>query len=84
MFFFDTADWKRAAACAGRGTSLFFAPDPARRGVASEIERIRRAKAICETCPVIQPCYDYAVQTGSVGIWGKTTERERASRRKAV
>jgi WhiB family redox-sensing transcriptional regulator len=45
-----------------------------------------KAKAICATCRVRRECLAFALQTGQVhGIWGGTTEHERAAvRREAV
>jgi WhiB family redox-sensing transcriptional regulator len=36
-----------------------------------------RAKAICETCPVIVECREYALEWELHGIWGGMTEKER-------
>ena len=57
------------AACANyrpkRGEIDIFFP---RRGEAWEAKR--RAKELCDTCPVIQQCRDYRNQTGTRhGIW---------------
>jgi Transcription factor WhiB len=38
---------------------------------------IERAKAICLTCPVRQPCEQYARSHDEYGVWGGTTEAER-------
>jgi WhiB family transcriptional regulator, redox-sensing transcriptional regulator len=61
--------WRELAACRGADLELFFpgrgeSADPARR--------------ICTSCPVRQPCLDYAITNRIVhGIWGGLTERER-------
>ena len=40
----------------------------------------REAKAVCQTCPVIQKCLDYALSAQEAeGVWGGTTARERES-----
>lgn len=40
--------------------------------------RESRAKEICRTCPVKQPCLDYAVNIREPhGIWGGLNEAER-------
>ena len=81
-FYLET-DWMRAAACRGRH-DVNFCP--------SKIESDAAAKAVCSTCPVVEPCYEYAMKDSSiVGIWGGTsgigrrrireaTERARKSR----
>jgi hypothetical protein len=39
---------------------------------------IRRAKAVCATCPVLWQCYEYAMTNDEeYGVWGGTTRRER-------
>lgn len=70
-------EWQERGACRDESPSLFFAPDhesPHQRRL-----RESAAKAICSKCPVRSACRAYAVQTGELyGIWGGTTERERA------
>lgn len=70
-------EWQERGACRAESPSLFFAPDhesPHQRRL-----RESAAKAICSKCPVRTACRAYAVQTGELyGIWGGTTERERA------
>ena len=40
------------------------------------------ARRICASCPVRQPCLDYAIGHGIVhGIWGGLTERDRRALR---
>jgi WhiB family redox-sensing transcriptional regulator len=38
----------------------------------------RKAKAYCQTCPVKRDCLNYALLYGEDGIWGGTTETDRA------
>lgn len=55
--------WMRQAACKGMG-ALFF-PPPARPesvSVADERRFERRCKQVCHTCPVIEPCLEYALK----------------------
>ncbi len=70
-------DWRERGACRDENPSLFFAPDhesPHQRRL-----RETAAKTICSHCPVRTACRAYAVKTGELyGIWGGTTERERA------
>jgi hypothetical protein len=38
----------------------------------------REAKAVCQTCPVIQKCLDYAISANEPeGVWGGLTVAER-------
>ncbi|MET0786103.1 MAG: WhiB family transcriptional regulator [Paenisporosarcina sp.] len=37
----------------------------------------RRAQDICQSCPVLETCYEYAVKFEHFGVWGGTSERER-------
>ena len=65
--------WHAEAAC--RGTDAIFFVD---RGESAE-----PAKAICSTCPVVDECRDFALDSGEKhGIWGGTSERERRVLRK--
>jgi WhiB family transcriptional regulator, redox-sensing transcriptional regulator len=70
-------DWQERGSCRGENPSLFFAPDhesPHQRRL-----RETAAKTICSRCPVRTACRAYALETGELyGIWGGTTERERA------
>lgn len=41
-------------------------------------ERIRKAKAVCRTCPVKPECLEWALANNvDHGVWGETTERDR-------
>ena len=70
--------WRSAAACRSADPDLFFPisdSGPAR-------EQAAKAKAICATCRVRRECLAFALQTGQIhGIWGGTTEHERAAAR---
>ena len=45
---------------------------------------MRMAKSLCETCPVLLDCRDYAVDAGEQhGIWGGMTVKERRAVRMA-
>lgn len=41
-----------------------------------------RSIAICEGCPVQAQCLKYAMDNNEYGVWGGTTERQRARIRK--
>lgn len=60
-FLFDPAPWKEQAACHGKDPDLFFM----KQGVSS-----RRGRAVCRTCAVEKECKQYALDTGSEGVWG--------------
>lgn len=42
-----------------------------------------KALAICDSCPVLTECKDYALEWELHGIWGGMTERERKEYRSA-
>lgn len=70
-------DWKMRAACIGSDNHSFF-PGPD-----ADPNLVARAKAICDACPVIAECLEYAFETNQIsGIWGGTTEDERRSLRR--
>jgi WhiB family redox-sensing transcriptional regulator len=63
--------WMDDAACRGADTSIFY--DDATR---------RTAVAICNDCPVIDQCADYATRTSEqYGVWGGDTSRLRNNSR---
>jgi WhiB family transcriptional regulator, redox-sensing transcriptional regulator len=62
-------EWMRRGNCANETPSLFFPSD----GVGVEI-----ARKICATCPVKDPCLEYALANRiDHGVWGGCSERER-------
>lgn len=76
--FGDHMPWADAAACgSGVDPELFF---PVATGPAADAAAVR-AKAVCAGCPVIRECREHALRTGATGIWGGTTEAERAEAR---
>lgn len=65
--------WRDRAACRGVDTNLFF-PGP------GQGDKVREARAYCETCPVIGECLRFALHFPDrdlPGIYGGTTEPER-------
>jgi WhiB family transcriptional regulator, redox-sensing transcriptional regulator len=75
------------AKCKGMNQELFFGKEylgrQRHRPTLTSIE-IRRAKAICAVCPVLQDCFDHAMeQDEEYGVWGGTTFRERQRLRAA-
>ena len=70
-------EWQFSAACKDLPSETFFHPD-GERGP-SRKNRIRNAKAICATCPVIKECLQHALKVQEpFGIWGGKSEEERA------
>lgn len=69
--------WQERAACRGPQAAVFFPPSQAERKDEREA-RERRAKTICDGCPVRRECLDYALQIREPhGIWGGLNEVER-------
>lgn len=72
----DLWDWQLEGACRGVDSSLFFHPE-GERGP-SRSRRERHAKAICRSCPVIEPCREHALAVREpYGVWGGLAEWER-------
>ncbi len=70
-------DWQLRALCRGNHAHLFFPPSTFERKDERE-RREERAKAICQVCPVVDPCATYAISIREpFGIWGGLTELER-------
>jgi WhiB family redox-sensing transcriptional regulator len=69
-------DWQMRAACRDIDSSMFFHPEN-ERGPA-KAERDRRAKLICNMCPVIEACRRHALTVHEpYGVWGGLTVAER-------
>ncbi len=67
----SSANWRQDAACRSLPDSMFFL-------AGDDFAGMKRAKAVCEQCPVIDDCLEFAVLTNqSLGIWGGTTPNER-------
>lgn len=61
--------WRLHAACRGVDPDIFY---PAME------EAAEAAKAICDQCPVRQPCLEFALANRErEGVWGGATERDR-------
>lgn len=73
----DPDRWQDHAACRGHDPATFF-PEK------GDVDGIRAAIAICETCPVVDACREHAVDARELeGIWGATTGRQRRTMRSA-
>ncbi|HSL59621.1 MAG TPA: WhiB family transcriptional regulator [Acidimicrobiales bacterium] len=69
--------WQVRAACRGPQAAVFF-PPPQFERKDDKLEREGRAKAICASCSVRQPCLEYALAIREPhGIWGGLNEAER-------
>jgi WhiB family redox-sensing transcriptional regulator len=69
--------WQVKAACRGPQAAVFFPPSHFERKD-EKFEREQRAKAICQTCAVREPCLSFAVKIREPhGIWGGLNELER-------
>ena len=78
--------WQEQAACLGlfqeTGEDLFFPPYTEGRIPAGQAARIKKAKKVCEHCPVIKQCLRYAIRNECTGVWAGTTDSERNHMRK--
>ncbi len=62
-------NWMARGLCANQPPETFFPSD----GVGVEV-----AKRICATCPVAEPCLEYALENRiDHGVWGGCSERQR-------
>lgn len=62
-------EWMARGNCRFEPPATFFPSD----GVGVEV-----AKRICETCPAIEPCLEYALAHRiDHGVWGGASERQR-------
>ena len=61
-------DWRWRAACAGEDPDMWQLSSSRGRGGLTAANR--KAKAICDTCPVARRCYVFALDTASIGIFG--------------
>jgi WhiB family redox-sensing transcriptional regulator len=69
--------WQHKGACLGPQSAVFFPPPQFERKV-ERLERERRAKMICQDCPVQASCLEYAIDIREPhGIWGGLNEGER-------
>jgi WhiB family redox-sensing transcriptional regulator len=71
--------WQERAACRDVDPDLFFAPEQ-ERGMRRRARELV-AVSLCGTCPVRTECRHQAEIFGDTyGVWGGTTEHQRASR----
>ena len=80
VFDWDNEGWRDQAACRSVGAGLFFPTG----STGASIDWIQSAKAVCRSCPVQDPCLQFALETNQeAGVWGGTDEDERRRLRKA-
>ncbi|MEX0665839.1 MAG: WhiB family transcriptional regulator [Acidimicrobiia bacterium] len=76
LVFAGPLAWTTDAACVGQ-TDLFFAPAGERPE--TRVLREARARSICRSCPVAQPCREWARDNREYGFWGGESEEDRAA-----
>lgn len=64
--------------CAQVGHEWFFTA-----GDGTSYKDLPAVVAVCESCPMREPCLEYALNVNMRGIWGGTTEADRKRIRKA-
>lgn len=62
--------WQEKAGCKGHPANLFFLDSA--NGVTTHYRRaLEKARQVCVKCPVMNECYNYAVQAKEqYGVWG--------------
>jgi len=63
-------NWMKRGACCRSGDDVNWFPDVG--------ESANPAKAVCRSCIVQSVCREHAIDRHELGIWGGTTEQERA------
>lgn len=61
--------WIGEAACRGHANAHWW--------FSKEAADIKRAKAICQNCPVLDPCRRHGMDNERYGTWGGLTDEER-------
>jgi WhiB family redox-sensing transcriptional regulator len=67
-------DWRDAANCKG-STRLFFPPKAERPQ--ARARREAKARRLCDECPVLDPCRDFARDHREYGFWAGESEEDR-------
>jgi WhiB family transcriptional regulator, redox-sensing transcriptional regulator len=69
-------DWRLRARCRDQPPDMFFTSE--HENPVGRLERELRAKEVCEGCPVLESCREYALDAREAyGIWGALTPLER-------
>ena len=78
------SDWRDDAKCAElpaeEADYLFFQKNPNNPNRGLRAEPTRQAKAVCQKCPVLKRCLEYALrhpESAEYGVWGGTTVTQR-------
>ncbi len=74
--------WTEQALCAGRNPRIWYPVDD--RTYRTEVaDSYAYARTICNQCPVLEQCLQYALSTGETnGMWGGATPAERRNLRR--
>jgi WhiB family redox-sensing transcriptional regulator len=59
----DLVDWRSRAACRDQDPELFFPVGSTDRALV----QLQKAKAVCHTCPVQEPCLEWALRSEPIG-----------------
>ena len=67
-------DWRHHAACQDEDPELFFPIG----NTGPALVQIEEAKGVCQRFPVLEPCLQWALESGQdAGVWGGLSEDER-------
>lgn len=66
--------WMEQGACRGK-TNLFFPPRAERPQ--ARVRREAQARIVCQACPVMGTCRDWARASREYGFWGGESEEDR-------
>ncbi|MFV8165237.1 WhiB family transcriptional regulator [Mycobacterium sp. 134] len=70
-------DWRSRSSCRDVDPTVFYGPD--RERAAARRQRVARAKAICQSCPVRRACLRQSLRFSEPhGVWGGLTADERS------
>jgi WhiB family transcriptional regulator, redox-sensing transcriptional regulator len=70
----DDTSWMEQGACSGK-TNLFFPPRAERPQ--ARVRREAQARLVCQACPVMGACRDWARANREYGFWGGESEEDR-------
>lgn len=73
-------DWRHRASCRDEDPELFHPVG----NTGPALLQITEAKSVCHRCPVAADCLTWAMDSGSGGILGGTTDDERKRARRRV
>lgn len=78
----DDLSWQAEGACGGMTTDDFFFEGRFSTNSPEYLEHCAMLRVVCNSCPVIALCRDYADRTDTrVGWWGGESSSERYTRR---